>query len=232
MYPYFAILGGGYDDGWLRKFFTHGLDGRPLIGTDTPSLLASSQNYQQQALDLLPPGPAWNRELDGTIPKALHGFAEVLNRIHNRALDLIGEVDPRTTNELLGFYELVAGLPDPCIDFPITLSDRQNALTTKLTRLGQQDRQYFIDLAATIGFSISIVEFAPLKTGFRAGDRVYGESWRWVWQVNAPEVTITFTFRAGSRAGSRLRDWGNGPLECLINRLKPAHTHVLFEYGG
>lgn len=232
MYPLFAILGGGYDEGWPRLILTHGFDGQPPLVATTPSLLATSQDYQQQLLDLLPPGPALNRELDGTIAQTLHGLAEVLTRIHNRALDLIREVDARNTTELLAAYERVAGLPEPCIDFPVTTQDRRDALAEKLTRRGRQDRQYFIDLAASLGFAITITEFRPFVAGMTAGLPVYGATWQWAWQVNAPTQSITFEFRAGSSAGSPLRDWGNEPLECIINRLKPAHTHAIFEYGG
>jgi hypothetical protein len=51
-----------------------------------------------------------------------------------------------------------------------------------------------------------------------------------MWQVNAAATTVQ-PFRAGrSRAGERLRTWGNTALECKINKIKPAHTRVLFVY--
>ena len=57
------------------------------------------------------------------------------------------------------------------------------------------------------------------------------DGWQFVWQVNAPEASIV-EFDAGrSSAGEPLRSWGNELLECVINRLKPAHTYVLFAYG-
>ena len=232
MFPYVAILGGGYGEGWTRLIFLRGLDGQPSAIAETPTLLASSENYQQQFLDLLPPGPAWNRELDGVLAKMFHGLAEVLARVHNRALELIIEVDPRTTNQLLAAYERVAGLPESCVETPTTLEGRRTALTEKLTRRGRQDRQYLIDAAAGIGFAITITEFQPYTAGLPVGLPIYGQAWQWAWQVNAPDESITFIFRAGSTAGSPLRDWGNEPLECLMNRLKPAHTHAIFEYGG
>lgn len=232
MYPYYAILGGGYKDGWSKLLFTHGLDGSPPVIALTPTLTATSIEYQQQLIDLLPPGPAWNREAEGVMAKVLHGFSEVFTRIHNRALELISEADPRTTIELLTAWERVAGLPEPCIDFPTTIQGRKDALLEKITRRGRQDRQYYVDIAASIGFAITVTEFQPFVVGMTVGQPIFGQAWRWAWQVNAPEESVTFTMRAGQPVGSPLRVWGNEPLECVINRLKPAHTHVIYQYGG
>ena len=194
---------------------------------------AKSEDYQRQLIDLLPPGPAWSRNPESILGKLLHGQGEELARVHNRALDLIEEADPRTTLELLPDWERVAGLPEPCVDPPDTLDERRTALVDKLTRLGGQSRQFFIDLAAKFGFVVTITEFKPFTAGSLAGDPVNSEEWQYAWQVNAPDTTITSVFRAGqSFAGDPLRDWGNELLECLINRFKPAHTHVEFVYGS
>ena len=194
---------------------------------------ATGKDYQQQLKDLLPPGPAWNREEGSILSGLLYGLAEILSRIHNRALDLLDEVDPRTTAELLSDWERVAGLPEPCLSSPQTIQSRRDALTEKVTRQGRQDRQYYIDLVGTVGFPITITEFKPFQAGDLCGIPCYGASWQWAWQINAAAVNITYEFVAGGgAAGDPLRFWGNEQLECILNRLKPAHTHVLFSYGG
>ena len=98
--------------------------------------------------------------------------------------------------------------------------------------MGDQSRQYYIDVAARLGYQITITEFDTFEAGDHAGDLVNGENWRYAWRVNAPEVTITEFIAGGSSAGDPLRDWGNEQLECVINRLKPAHTLAQFAYGG
>ena len=45
---------------------------------------------------LLPPGPAWSVE-----DPAIAGAAPSLRRVHQRADDLMLEIDPRTTTELI-----------------------------------------------------------------------------------------------------------------------------------
>ena len=94
-------------------------------------------------------------------------------------------------------------------------------------------KKYFEAVAAELGYQVTITEFFPFRAGAsKAGDPAAGDAWAFAWQVNAPETTI-WEFKAGhSTAGEPLRTWGNEKLECVIERLKPAHTEVLFAYGG
>jgi uncharacterized protein YmfQ (DUF2313 family) len=190
------------------------------------------QAYLGQLQELLPPGAAWTREPAAMLTEVLSAWSAELARVDQRADDLLNEGDPRITLELLPDWERVAGLPDPCAGAPETVAERRDRLVGRLTSRGGQSRQYFIDLAASYGFIITITEFQPLRVGFRAGDRCYGIAWAFAWQVNAPEETVRI-FRAGqSFAGEPLASWGNAILECVTSRLKPAHTHAIFAYGG
>ncbi|MFC3074700.1 YmfQ family protein [Shinella pollutisoli] len=96
----------------------------------------------------------------------------------------------------------------------------------------------------------------------RAGQRLRPEGSQFVWRVNLPGrftpvkfragvgraghrlgssliggigsdfITVT-KFRAGvSRAGHRLGTFELSPIECELRRIKPAHTHVVFNYGA
>lgn len=190
-------------------------------------------NYLAQIKALLPPGRAWPRDPDSVLSKLLHALAGVFARTHRRALDLIEEADPRTTNELLTDWERVAGLPDKCAPAGATTQERRDALVARLTARGGQSRQFFIDLAAQLGYVITITEFTPFRAGqSSASDSLTNGYWPYAWQVNAPETTIR-EFRAGqAAAGEPLRRWGNELLECVIGRAKPAHTILIFAYGA
>lgn len=174
-------------------------------------------DYREQLRKLLPSGRIWPTAEDSLLMRLLHGLAEELARVHQRTLDLIGELDPRTTSEMIDDWERALGLPDPCAEPPATLEARRAEVVRKLTKTGNQSPQFFIDVAALFGFTVTITEFYdadPFK-----------------WRVNAPEETVTY-FRAGAgRAGDRLATWGNHLLECVIERLKPAHTTVVFAYS-
>lgn len=190
------------------------------------------EDYRSQILSVLPPGPAWSRESDSVLVQMLHGFADSLTRLHNRALELVQESDPRTTQELLLDFERVAGLPEEGVDQPSIDTDRRDALVEKLTRVGRQDCAYFIEVAKKLGYTIAIREFKPFTVGSSSGDEIYGDEWQFVWEVQSPQETITFELVSGASSGDPLRSWGNSLLEQVLNKLKPAHTTILFTYGG
>lgn len=194
--------------------------------------MSTLTDYLQQIKQLLPRGPLWSGLAeDKTFQAYLEGEVEEKLRIHNRAFNLINETDPRTAYELLPEWEQFAGLPDPCLGELGTLEQRQQNLHTKLTTIGGQSRQYYIDLAATLGYTITITEFDQFSVNDTVDDSVNGADWEFAWQVNAPDETVTY-LTASSDVDTALADWGNERLECAISRLKPAHTTVLFAYGG
>lgn len=188
--------------------------------------------YIELLAALLPHGVAWRSEDGSTMDDLIGAMAEEFARVDGRADDLHDEADPRTTVELLADWERIAGLPDTCLAGATqTMQERRAALVGRLTARGGQSRQFFIDLAASLGYTVTITEFRPFRAGIStAGDALTNGDWIFAWRVNAPETTIV-SFRAGlSAAGEPLRTWGSTRLECAIERLAPAHTIVLFGY--
>lgn len=190
--------------------------------------------YREQLKAMLPPGRAITRDRDSTVEKLLDAMADELARLDQRGEALAVDANPMSTSELLTEWERVAGMPDTCGGAQSeTLQGRRADLVTQLASTGGQSPAYFIAVAAALGYTITITEFRPFRAGqSQAGDQLTNGEWAFTWQVNAPETTIT-PFRAGqSRAGEPLRTWGNERLECTIEHLKPAHTHVLFAYSS
>lgn len=193
----------------------------------------TADQYREQLKALLPPGKAWTREPGTTFEDLLDGMAQEWARLDGRGEELIIEALPSSTTELLPDWERVAGLPDDCGgEQSETLQCRRADLIAKLTSTGGQSPAYFIAVAAALGYTITITEYRPFRAGYsQAGDQLTNGEWAFTWQVNAPESTVS-NFRAGqSQAGEPLRTWGNERLECTIEELKPAHTHVLFAYS-
>lgn len=188
-------------------------------------------DYAQALAGLLPTGPAWPREPESTLQKFLLALAAELARIDGRATVLVYEADPRTASEMLADWERVAGLPDPCVEAAQTVVARRQALLGRLTSSGGQSRAFFILLAAALGYTVTITEFKTLAAAISAGIPYVGDSWANTWRVNVPETVAVREFRAGAgSAGEALRTWGNEVLECQFQRMKPAHTSVLFAY--
>jgi uncharacterized protein YmfQ (DUF2313 family) len=185
-------------------------------------------------LALLPRGAAWPRDPDTVLAQALSGLAATHARLHARAGDLSEiESDPAQATELLAAWEATYGLPDPCVPDEQTLQARRAALVSRIGQRGGQSRQYFIDVAAALGFAITIEEFRPLDVDhFEADDPVLDEPWAHAWRVRAEETTVV-EFRAElSAADEPLLDFGNAALECVLGRLRPAHTVLQFAYGS
>lgn len=206
----------------------------------------TAADYLSQLLALLPRGWAWPKDPDTTQGRTMAGLAEELARVDGRAWALVEEADPRTATELLPDWERVCALPDPCVTGAQSVDARRAAVVARLTTRGRLSPGFFVDLAATLGFEVTVTEFRPFRAGspaggaltntghaFAAGDACGGplrrEPWVFAWQVNAPSTTAIL-FRAGFRAGQRLRAWGEAALECSIRRRQPAHTLVIFTY--
>lgn len=195
--------------------------------------MPTAAEYREQLKALLPPGQAFPRDPDTTLHDLLDGMSIELARLDSRARVLLQEANPTTAIELLPDWERVAGLPDKCSGvLEETLQGRRNALLTKLTSTGGQSPAYFVELAESLGYTVTIEEFRPFRAGMSvAGDALTNGPWAHTWLIRAPAASIT-EFRAGlSVAGERLRTWGNDTLECKVNQLKPAHTIALFAYG-
>lgn len=190
------------------------------------------EKYKNLIQNLLPQGLAWPREKETNMENFLTASAVELSRVDTRVQDMLREAYPLTTGELLTDWERVTGLPEPCQGLGGTIQRRREEVHRKLSSLGGQSKQYYIDLAASVGYAITITEFRPFTVGINAaGDPVYGEDWAYTWQVNAPEETVKYFAAGQGSAGDPLASWGNELLECVISRLKPAYTVALFAYN-
>lgn len=194
----------------------------------------TAADYLAQLQALLPSGDAWPRAADATLTKLLSAFADELAAADMRATDVLNESDPRTASELLIDWEMAAGLPDPCVAASgaiQTVEQRRAALVAKLTSLGGQSAEYFIGLAAALGYpGATIDEYRPFNCNGNCNGALSSEADRFCWQINLPSAGGTFPMNCGSPCDSPLSAWGDEPVECRLQRLKPAHTDVIIAY--
>jgi uncharacterized protein YmfQ (DUF2313 family) len=196
--------------------------------------MRTTENYREHLKALLPPGQAFSRDAGTNLDALLDGMAKEMALLDARGEQLISDANPQATLELLPDWERIAGLPDNCSgSLETTLQGRRNALISKLSASGGQSPAYFIEIAAALGYQITIEEFRPFRAGrSSAGGSLTNGDWVHTWRVRAP-ATTTIPFRAGlSGAGEPLAAFGVDSLECKINQLKPAHTQALFAYGA
>lgn len=188
--------------------------------------LAVAADYIEALFDLLPIGRWWRKQDRTTrLAKFIAGLSPELARLHNLALSLIEEVDPRTVDQLLANWEEIYGLPDPCVPEmyqPSTLQERREALHARWIATGGQSADYYAAVAdALLGVpegTVEVVElqYLPFRTSIsRCGDRLNQAGSQFIWTIKAPASTP-----AAKRA----------QLECMINRIKPSHTVAQYEY--
>lgn len=199
----------------------------------------SGDAYGEQFVALFPRGRAWPQDEGSVFQRVARAVAMVWGSVDSRLADLVErEADPRTATELLPEWEVAFGLPDACLSAPTTIKERQRALVEKMTAEGGQSRAFFIAVAARLGYSVSIREFAPFMCGVsRCGDANWGIGpieIRFYWRVAVSSPRLTW-FRAGAgRAGvdHHLEIGVADDLECLFRRWKPAQTEIVFDYSG
>lgn len=196
-----------------------------------PPPVYSPEDYLSGFQRLLPRGRVWHRGWGWAQDADLLTLMPVWVRLQNRLNDLIGQIFPCSTTELVPEWEATLGLPDPCTGPLPTQQQRAQAVCGKFTARGGQSIEYFIHLAASLGFQVEIETYTPFYASRqRAGDPVNDEKWAYVWRVIAEPTQVLYFRASESTAGEPLATWGNQLLECAVERYKPAHTQINFSY--
>lgn len=195
---------------------------------------AAQPDFLAAAQALLPPGDAWPREADAELTVFLKLSVASLARVHARAADLTEiESVPFLSQDLLPAWEAVYGLPDPCTPLNATIPQRQAAVQARMASNGGQTQDYFIGVAAALGYAITITTFAPAQYGVTGyGAPWYGQNWNFVWQVNVPSLAAFPAKYGQSQYGEPYVAYSGTQLTCVLNRLKPAYSIIIMNYGS
>jgi len=187
-------------------------------------------NGHAELLTLLLPKPY--ETTDKVLAASLAAEGAALDQAHASAQVVAEGISPAGADGLfLADWERVYALPDTCAGgYAQTQAERIAAVLSKMRQRGGLSRSYYISLAKALGYEITIEEHSVFVCGSTCGQALNNEPWRYVWTVRAPATTVR-PFTARSACGDPLASWGNTLLECVINRLKPAHTYVIFAYG-
>lgn len=165
------------------------------------------------------------------ISAELTAEGSALDHALDYADQVAGTVTPYFAGALLVDWERLVGIT-PDIAKPALA--RIQAVVAKIRETGGLSISYFTSLAASMGYTITIVEPQPFRAGTsRAGDVLYGYPdilWQWRIEVHAASVP-QYPFRAGtSCAGESLLAFGDPIIEAVFQDLKPAHTYCYFAY--
>jgi len=193
----------------------------------------SADDFRKAILQLMPHGPVWSRRSDALTGLLAQAWGATFARNSARASNLLVDAFPSTTIELLSEWEQTLGLPDPCAGDAATIVQRRSQVIARLTDRGGSSIAYFTAFAQTLGYDISVTEYAPSRCGvFRCGSAIQNEDWAYCWLVLHPGFTPV-NFRSGlSASGEALMSWSNGPLVCEFEARNPSHLTLRFGQNG
>lgn len=176
-------------------------------------------SYFQQLQQLLPPGPAFDLELQPDLAQMLASLAPELARVDQNNEALLLELNPATATVLLPVWEGYLGLPDVCVvPGSQTLEQRRAAVIAKLTATGAPQLSFYQRLGVQSGVPIQIEEFRPCRVGTASvGDFLYGDGWPWSWIASAPVEAF------GTDAAATL--------DCRLQQEAPEYTDVVLGFG-
>lgn len=185
--------------------------------------------YTQLLDKLLPRGPAWSQH-----DRLLSGLAPSLAAAQKRVDELVPETDPRSTTELIDRWEAICGLPDSCAPPGVqTLAQRQQRLDAKVNLVGGITEDFYLQQLSALGYPDATItrfykdEFLCTSPCINA---LYSDDWNFYWQVNMPVTTRVTDMTCLGSCTDSLRTWGDTVAECVIHKLCPSHTIVLFSY--
>ena len=182
----------------------------------------TKEQFAKLLLQLLPPSKwnFWTRSLNSETYKYMKGFAAEFERIDQRIDDLVDEAFTSKITELLEEWEADFALPENGNQLANTIEGRRREIKAKLIQVGRQDQNYYIQIGSALGYTITIETFSPAIVGeMSIGDSVGDYYNLFYWKVNIDLDYITDSSQVNI-----------SKLIYNINKVKPAHTIVLFDF--
>jgi uncharacterized protein YmfQ (DUF2313 family) len=183
--------------------------------------MRTEEQYNKVAHQIAPQGMIWPSISDNSeIGKLWATVAKSLLDADTESGSMLDESYPDSTGIFLEDWTRVLGFPRCSIS---DLNDQQqrDANLAWLNISPYSNKQFFIDIAAVLGYTITIED--------KNDDITLGA---FEFRVTSSLTAPTTIFKVGqSKVGDKLVDSGsNDPLECLINFFAPAHTVPIFVY--
>ncbi len=106
----------------------------------------------------IPTGIAWDayRIPGKKLFKLLKAFSSLYDLMSEALCELIGELNPFTTERMIEEWERALGLPDPCLPDALTLEERRFWVVWRLTKRRWTTAEEWKELASYFGLTISI----------------------------------------------------------------------------
>lgn len=199
------------------------------------------RDYLGLLLSMMPPGPAWSREvvrdqngrvIGGAFALVLDAIAEEFQALDDHMETIIREANPLTASALLPAHYDDARLPLPCLPRAETPEQMRSEILYSWAARGGASVGYIVKVLAKFNTPSIVREFRPFRIGVDAvgSTPLYGDSWMSCFQVSAVDVKYRHFSAGESSAGNPLQEWSKQSIACLVNSIKPAHMRALFRF--
>ena len=195
-------------------------------------------SYREQLHALLPQGSAWPREPGTVLDDLLDAIAEQLARVDSSGSNLLDDIRPNNTLDLLSDWERVAGLPDSCSVDNSSVAVRRASLLEKLVTKTSPSPAEFRRIGDLFGVTITVEEFDQTRATTWANAQspavdVTSGKWRYVWWITIPTSADVARLTTVSTVDTPFKSVGrNSELECRLRGASPAHSHLIIEYNA
>lgn len=184
-------------------------------------------DYRALLIKLFPRGRAWKIEHDTVTSQLMDAFGVELQRVDFAVDRLLTEADPRTTIDNLVEWEKEFGLPDECATLASNFADRRVALVRKILATGGQSEAYFRSLGPSAS-DMHVTVGVPTTLPMEVLGPVKGLAFKFIWFVDLSDAQYKWA-SAGDPAGVPINEKvDSGNIVCLLQKYKPAHTHIVF----
>lgn len=198
--------------------------------------MASKEDYQRALYLLLPHGPAWPREADGSTSQAfLEWAASELAILDTAARALYDEADPRTAETMLDVWLAEWALPNACMkkfgqtDFP--RDQLRTMLLAQIGTWGLTSTEAINFIGRVYGKDVDVQNVQPFTVASTVDRRLYDQSWRvYVVIVSISDGDRAQYFDCSWTCDQPLARWGDSLFECSVEQVIPAHLWPMFSY--
>ena len=189
--------------------------------------------YREQLHALLPTGPAWSPDSGTVLDELLDAIASQMADVDQSGANLLDEIRPSTTFELLPDWERVVGLPDICSVLGSTVTVRRASLLEKLVSKPTLNPSEFVRIGESFGVTITVEEHDQTRAGTSSALNTGGGRWRHVWWITIPTSADAVRFNMLSTFDTPFLSIGrNTEMECRLQNAAPAHTELHIEYNS
>jgi len=192
------------------------------------------EDYLHLLKSLLPNGKAWEVSRTSFFYRILEAISDEFSRVQIRIEDLLNELNPAKTQEMLTDWEKLLGIPNECTGSisELTYQARKKLVYTYYTMTGGTRPEYYKELIKNFGFDIEVNEIKNFRTGLSSvGQGLNNGLWRYAFEVRTLNAPV-FRFSTGQNTvGDPLVVLSNDLIKCIIDENKPAHVAVIYTFG-